>query len=185
MAHSLILASESPRRRELLAQACIDFTVESAHAQETNEGQPAEVTVHNAKAKAEAVWKLHPGCVVLGADTVVYAGDRVFGKPKDIQDARSMLETLNGRWHEVYTGVAVIDAAGSVWTACTVTRVHFVTMTEEEIDAYIATKEPFDKAGAYAIQGRAGYFIDKIEGSFSNVVGLPLTTVRELLSNIT
>ncbi len=185
MAHSLILASESPRRRELLAQAGIDFTVESAHAQETNEGQPAEVTVHNAKAKAEAVWKLHPGCVVLGADTVVYAGERVFGKPKDIQDARGMLETLNGRWHEVYTGVAVIDAAGGVKTACTVTRVHFVTMTEEEIDAYIATNEPFDKAGAYAIQGRAGYFIDKIEGSFSNVVGLPLTTVRELLSNIT
>ena len=185
MAHSLILASESPRRRELLAQAGIDFTVESTHAQETNEGQPEEVTVHNAKAKAEAVWKLHPGCVVLGADTVVYAGERVFGKPKDIQDARGMLETLNGRWHEVYTGVAVIDAAGGVKTACTVTRVHFVTMAEEEIDAYIATNEPFDKAGAYAIQGRAGYFIDKIEGSFSNVVGLPLTTVRELLSNIT
>ena len=93
-----------------------------------------------------------------------------------------MLEALNGRWHQVYTGVAVIGTGGRTRTAYAVTRVHFVTMTEQEIDAYIATGEPFDKAGAYAIQGRAGYYIDRIEGSISNVIGLPLTTVRELLS---
>ena len=184
MTGPLILASESPRRKELLTQAGITFTVESAHAPEIKEGLPDEVTVHNAVAKAKAVWELHPGRAVLGADTVVYVDGQVFGKPKDAGEARRMLEQLNGRWHQVYTGVALIADDGNVRTACVVTDVHFVEMTAEEIEAYIVTGEPYDKAGAYAGQGRAGYYIDRIEGSYSNVIGLPLATVRGLLGNI-
>lgn len=182
---ALILASESPRRRELLTQAGFEFTVEVAHAQEISEGRPEDVTVQNAVLKAQAVQKHQPGRMVLGADTVVYVDGRVFGKPKDEQDAKRMLEALNGRWHQVYTGVAMTDPEGGLHTAYAVTDVHFVDMTEEEIISYIATGEPFGKAGSYAIQSRAGYFVDRIEGSFSNVIGLPLTTVRELLKEIT
>ena len=182
MTRPLILASESPRRRELLAQAGIPFTVESAHAPEISEGQPTEVVLHNAKAKAAAVKALHPDDDVLGADTIVYLDGEIFGKPKDEADARRMLEALSGRWSQVYTGVALAGSAGNVRTACVITNVHFVPMTEEEISGYIASGEPYGKAGAYAIQGRAGAYIDRIEGSFSNVIGLPLTAVRELLS---
>ena len=182
MNNELILASESPRRRELLTQAGIAFTVMSAHAPEIKEGAPEEVALHNAVAKASAVAALCPGRAVLGADTIVYLDGHVFGKPADEADARAMLNALNGRWHQVYTGVALIDEQGQAHTACTMTDVHFVEMTDAEISAYIATREPFGKAGAYAIQGRAGAYIDRIEGSFSNVIGLPLTTVRELLN---
>ena len=184
MDRTLILASESPRRSELLTQASIPFVTESAHAPEISDGLPQAVTLHNALAKAQAVWRLHDGETVLGADTIVCVDGRIFGKPKDEADARRMLGELNGRWHEVYTGVALIDGEGNSHTACTMTRVHFVTMTEAEITGYIATGEPFGKAGAYAIQGRAGYYIDQIEGSFSNVVGLPLATVRDLMKSI-
>ena len=184
MKGNLILASESPRRRELLTQAGIQFTVKSAHAEEISEGDPEEVTIRNATAKASAVQKLYPESPVIGADTIVYLNGHIFGKPKDTEDARRMLEALSGQWHQVYTGVAVADGAGRIYTACTMTDVHFIQMTDDEIDAYIATGEPFGKAGAYAIQGRAGSFIDRIEGSYSNVIGLPLTTVRELLHNI-
>ncbi len=185
MKGNLILASESPRRRELLTQAGIPFTVISAHAEEISDGEPEEVTVHNAKAKALAVSKLYSESIVLGADTIVYLDGHIFGKPKDAADAKRMLQALNGRWHQVYTGIAAADGEGRMHTACTMTDVHFVQMTDEEIDAYIATGEPFGKAGAYAIQGRAGTYIDRIEGSYSNVIGLPLTAVRELLLNIT
>ncbi len=181
---ALILASESPRRSELLAQAGIPFTVLSAHAKEISEGEPENVVVHNAVAKAAATQALCPGKVVLGADTIVYLNGHIFGKPKDETDAKHMLESLSGQWNDVYTGVAVIDSAGKVQTACDVTKVHFVEMTETEIDAYIRSGEPFGKAGAYAVQGRAGYYIDRIEGSYSNVVGLPLATVRQLLNSI-
>ena len=145
---------------------------------------PADVTVKNAVSKAMAVHKHHPGSIVLGADTIVYIDGQVFGKPRDEQDARRMLEALNGRWHQVYTGVALTDSEGGLHTAYAVTDVHFVEMTEDEITAYIATGEPFGKAGSYAIQSRAGYFVDRIEGSFSNVIGLPLATVRGLLKEI-
>ena len=184
MTHSLILASESPRRSELLTQAGIPFTVLGAHAKEISEGEPREVVLHNAIAKASAVQALCPGKVVLGADTIVCLDGRIYGKPKDEADARHMLESLSGKWNDVYTGVAVIDSTGRLHTMCDVTSVHFIEMTEAEISAYIQSGEPFGKAGAYAVQGKAGYFIDRIEGSYSNVVGLPLTAVREILKSI-
>ena len=184
MDSDLILASESPRRSELLHQAGIAFTVFSAHAEEISQGEPADVVVRNASAKALAVQRLFPNRRVLGADTIVYVDGRIFGKPKNADDAKRMLECLSGQWHQVYTGVALTDDAGKLHTAYCVTDVHFVQMTADEIAAYTATGEPLDKAGAYAIQGRAGYYIDRISGSYSNVIGLPLTTVRKLLMEI-
>ena len=184
MKQPLVLASESPRRKELLMQAGIPFTVCVAHAAEINDGTPEEVVCHNATVKAMAVREQFPDHCVLGADTIVCLEGRIFGKPKDSGDAVRMLNELNARWHQVYTGVAVVDETGQAHTAVAVTNVHFVQMTDAEIADYVATGEPLDKAGAYAIQGRAGYYIDRIEGSSSNVIGLPLATVRQLLNEL-
>lgn len=181
MGNRLILASESPRRQELLLQAGIPFQTMPAHAEETASGQPEEVALQNAVAKASAVHRLHPAERVLGADTIVVIDGVIFGKPADAAEAAAMLRRLGGRWHQVYTGVALLDERGRTHTACDVTRVHFIPLSDGEIASYIATGEPFGKAGAYAIQGRGGSYIDRIEGSFSNVIGLPLTTVRMLL----
>ncbi len=181
MNQALVLASESPRRRELLTQAGFDLTVCSAHVPEAESGDPRTLVLQNALAKANAVRTQYPDGMILGADTVVAVDGQVFGKPKDASDACRMLRLLSGRWHQVYTGVALIGPDGSPVTRCAVTDVHFVEMTQDEIATYISTGEPFDKAGAYAIQGRAGYFIDRISGSYSNVIGLPLATVREMM----
>ncbi len=176
-----ILASASPRRRELLQQIKASFTVKVSQAEEVTGGSlaPAEIVVENAVRKAEAVSKENPGQAVLGADTIVFLDGRVFGKPHDAEEAKAMLRTLAGREHEVATGIAWIHE-GKVFTDVETTRVFFAPMTEEEIAAYVATGEPLDKAGAYAIQGQAAVFIDSIAGSFSNVVGLPLYAVCRL-----
>ena len=181
MIKRLILASQSPRRKELLSQVGVVFTVITAEVEETKEGTAPQIAVTNAVRKAECVAKSYPDQAVLGADTVVCVDREVFGKPSDREEAVRMLTSLSGRWHQVYTGVALCDG-GTTKTACCKTDVHFVQMTEAEIRNYVDTGEPFGKAGAYAIQGRAGYYIDRIEGSFSNVIGLPLTDVREMLS---
>ena len=181
MAQSLILASSSPRRRELMEGTGLPFQVITADAEELKEGEPKALVMENARRKALEVWKLHPGCLVLGADTVVYQGDRVLGKPRDDSDARDMLRGLSGKWHSVFTGVCLIHPDGKEDVRADESRVRFVDLDEAAIDRYVKTGEPRDKAGAYAVQGRAGMFVSRIEGSFSNVIGLPMHLVRSML----
>ena len=181
MAQSLILASASPRRRELMAFTGLPFQVITADAEEMKTGKPETLVTENARRKARAVWDLHPGSVVLGADTIVYQDGSVLGKPKDQADARAMLRSLSGARHTVYTGVCVIGLEGKEDLRCDASQVQFTALTDEEIDRYIASGEPMDKAGAYAVQGRAGMYVTRIEGSYSNVIGLPMHLVREML----
>ena len=177
----LILASKSPRRKELLKQISIPFVVVVSDAEEVsgNSWTPAALVVENAKRKARAVAEKYPDSPVLGADTVVSSEGKIFGKPKDKDEARKMLTALSGKMHEVTTGLALINR-NEIRTTSVTTKVFFDTMTKADIDAYIATEEPMDKAGAYAIQGKAARFIEKIEGSYSNVVGLPLNALIQL-----
>jgi len=179
----LILASASPRRAELLTAAGIAFTTAPADIDErVLPDELAEAHVKRlAEAKARAVAAGHPGALVLGADTVVVLDGRILGKPRDTAEAAEMLRALAGRTHEVWTGVALVSGGGAeVEAACT--RVWFTAMTEAEVDAYVATGEPMDKAGAYGIQGRASRYVDRIDGSYTNVVGLPVALVVRLLS---
>lgn len=177
----ILLASQSPRRRELLAQIGCSFEVLVSDAEEvmTDALAPEDVVRENARCKALAVAKLRPDVPVLGADTVVARAGHIYGKPKDAADARHMLASLAGGAHEVLTGIALVHG-GTVWDDVARTRVFFAPMTQEEIVRYVATGEPMDKAGAYAVQGRAAAFIERIEGSYSNVVGLPLHAVCTL-----
>jgi septum formation protein len=178
----IILASRSPRRAELLAAAGISFEVLAADIDETphpNEA-PAVYVERLAIEKARAVLALRPEARVLGADTTVTIDGEILGKPEDQADAMRMLRLLNGRSHDVHTGVAVVSRSG-VHSAVGTTRVWFDTMTDEDISWYVATGEPVDRAGAYAIQGFASRFISRIEGSYSNVVGLPVALVSSIL----
>ena len=177
----LILASGSPRRAELLRAAGIEFTVRVADVDEAPRADesPRAYVLRLAQAKAQAAARA--GELVLGADTTVVIGDEIAGKPTDAADARRMLRTLSGEWHEVLTGVCLLRDE-QVRTELAVTRVQFAPLSDEEIDWYVATGEPFDKAGAYGIQGYASRFVARIEGSYSNVVGLPVQTVYQLWS---
>jgi septum formation protein len=178
----LILASASPRRQELLQQIGCDFRVFVSYAEELSESgvSPEKMATENARRKAEDVASRDTtGLPVLGADTVVAVDATILGKPKDEEDAARMLRLLSGRRHFVYTGVALVYH-GATYTSVVQTAVWMDKMSDEEISAYIATGEPMDKAGAYAVQGIAAKFIPKIEGSFSNVVGLPLHEVKNL-----
>lgn len=190
----LILASASPRRRELLAQAGYTFHVFPAHLQEhRREGEaPATFAMRLAREKAEAVFRDkerdrsdeqndQDPLVVLGADTIVVIGDEVLGKPKDATDAFRMLRLLNGRIHHVITGIAIARSKG-IEVSVETTAVTFATISDHEIGEYVASGEPMDKAGAYAIQGRAGRWVPRIEGCFFNVVGLPLAATIKLLN---
>jgi septum formation protein len=181
----LILASASPRRAELLARAGFTFQVVPVELDERpwpNEKPPAHVA-RLADAKARAVASLHPGSFVLGADTVVVVDGRMLGKPVSDADAAEMLRLLSGRWHEVLTGIALYSDSRQA-SEITTTKVHFMPMAEAEIQWYVASGEPRDKAGAYAIQGLASRFVDRIEGSYSNVVGLPIASVHRLLAGL-
>lgn len=190
----LVLASASPRRRELLAQAGFAFTVRPAHIPEdplANE-DPISYVTRLAREKAQAMFHdLSAGSeenvapegepiAVLGADTTVTLDNHILGKPEDAADAARMLRMLSGRTHHVMTGVALVTAK-RVEVAAEVTAVRFLTLSEEEIAAYVATSEPMDKAGAYAIQGYAARWIPRVEGCYFNVVGLPLALVATLL----
>ena len=178
----MILASASPRRQELLRQIGCEFRVVVSEAEEIfGDGVPPEVlAVENARRKAEDVASHEGGNVpVLGADTVVVADGKVMGKPKDAADAVRMLRFLSGRQHFVYTGI-VIMYYGKAHETVVRTAVWMDVLSDAEIDAYVSTGEPMDKAGAYAVQGRAAKFIPRIDGSFSNVVGLPLYAVNKL-----
>lgn len=180
MDDTLILASASPRRRELLAAMGIPFEVIIAPTEEAKQGDAQTLVMQNARLKAEAVHKLHPLRSVLGSDTVVCVDEDVLGKPRDEEDAFRMLRRLSGKSHKVYTGVCLITPRG-LDVRCDETDVCFAALSDEEIHRYISTGEPMDKAGAYAIQGRAGMYVEKIHGSFSNVIGLPMALVRTML----
>ncbi len=179
---TLYLASASPRRRELLEYMGIPFETAVSEAAEDASGTPEEVAVGNALRKGRAVQRLHPEGVILSADTVVSPEDgSILGKPQSPEDAFRMLRLLSGRTHRVFTGVAVFGPDG-VRTASEKSLVVFSEMTDREIWDYIATGEPMDKAGAYALQGRAGVYIERVEGSVTNIIGLPTTLVRRLLA---
>ena len=167
----------------MLKAAGISFEVLAADIDETphpNEA-PAAYVERLAIEKARAVLALRPGATVLGADTTVTIGGEILGKPESKDDAIRMLRKLNGAVHDVHTGVALVSARG-VRAAVETTRVWFSKMTDEDISWYVATGEPIDRAGAYAIQGFASRFIPRIEGSYSNVVGLPVALVSSILS---
>ena len=178
----IILASRSPRRAELLTAAGISFQVLAADIDETPlPGEAPDAYVERlAIAKAGAVLALRPAASVLGADTTVTIDGEILGKPVDAADATRMLRALSGRVHLVHTGVALVSARG-IQSAVDTTRVWFDAMTDEDISWYVATGEPVDRAGAYAIQGFASRFIPRIEGSYSNVVGLPVAMVSSIL----
>jgi septum formation protein len=173
----LVLASKSPRRQQILRDAGIPFVVRAADMpEERRPGEPPVDYVRRlAEEKAFAV-PLHSNEVVLGADTVVVVDNHVLEKPRDNRDAVRMLALLSGREHEVITGICLRSATRRIVDTAT-TRVHFVTLTQDEMEAYAASGEPLDKAGAYAIQGLASKFIDRIEGCYFNVVGLPVPLV--------
>jgi septum formation protein len=182
----LILASASPRRRELLTQAGYTFEVHPAHVNEDlrPDEDPIAYVVRLARDKAQAVFAdaNDPDAIVLGADTTVTLDSHILAKPEDASDAARMLRLLSGRTHRVITGVAVVTAK-STEVAAEVTGVQFLAISDEEIAAYIATGEPMDKAGAYGIQGRAAKWIPRVEGCYFNVVGLPLALVSVMLES--
>jgi septum formation protein len=184
----LILASASPRRAEILENAGYAFTVVSSAIDETPiPGETAEVMVQRlADAKAELVAARSVGpAIVIAADTAVLIGTQVLGKPRTTEDARQMLQLLSGMTHSVITGVSLVrlpDVERRSFVEAT--QVHFATLASDEIEEYLATGEPFDKAGGYAIQGRAGRFIPRIEGCYFNVVGLPLARLARELADL-
>jgi septum formation protein len=186
----LILASASPRRRELLTQAALSFTVEAADLNEERlpDEAAAAYVQRLAVEKAQAVWARHAAAdtdadplVVLGADTAVVSEGNILGKPANDADARRMLQLLSGRTHAVLTGLAAVTRAG-VKSEVEITQVTFNVIGDAEIDEYVATSDPLDKAGAYAIQGYAARWIPRIEGCYFNVVGLPIARTITLLA---
>lgn len=173
----IILASQSPRRQELLAILGLPFEVMSSDVDETiTFTDPAKVVEELSVRKAEAVASQVSDAIIIGADTVVSVDERILGKPKDKEEAREMITLLQGRSHMVYTGVTIQEAkkGGPICTFSEGTQVNVAPMNEEEVDAYIASEEPYDKAGAYGIQGLFSKFIEGIEGDYYNVVGLPV-----------
>lgn len=184
MNSDLILASSSPRRRELLTQVGINFQVVPSEFVEHAglDWSPAQMVMANAMGKAHQVAQSQLHAVVLGADTIVVCQGRVLGKPQDRNDAGCMLRLLADGWHEVLTAIALVHAARGITRSDIVTtRVHMRPITDDELERYLDTGEPFDKAGAYGIQGMAGQFVDRIEGCYFNVVGLPLSRTTQLL----
>ncbi|MBN1308014.1 MAG: septum formation protein Maf [Chitinispirillaceae bacterium] len=187
---TVILASGSPRRKELLCAMGLSFNVIPGERFDENAfidaADPGGSLERLAIAKTKRVAARYPAAAVLAADTIVVCGNRVLGKPADRSEARGMLETLSGRLHRVMTGIALtcreIDFCQS---AVAVTNVYFRSLAREEIEWYLDSGEPFDKAGAYGIQGKAMIFVDKIEGCFYNVVGLPVKETIDLFKAFT
>lgn len=189
----LILASASPRRAEILRNAGFDFEVRPAHVDESlRPGESAKDYVRRlAEEKARMVACQHgkramtEPSIVIAADTAVVAGEEILGKPVSDQDARRMLRLLSGKTHEVFTGLAVLSMPDQeVSVAVEVTRVTFARLSDEEIEDYVSSGEPFDKAGGYGIQGRGGKFVSRIEGCYFNVMGLPLARLYAMLREL-
>jgi septum formation protein len=181
----LILASASPRRAELLQNAGIPFIVEPAHVAEqpTEDEQPLQYAQRLARDKARAIFARHPDSVVLGADTVVVVDEHLLEKPRDTRDAARMLGMLSGRAHQVITGVCVV-ATGYEQTEAETTEVRFSAISESEVANYVQSGEPMDKAGAYAIQGLASRWVERIDGCYFNVVGLPVPRLYRMLQTL-
>lgn len=178
----IVLASGSPRRKEILNSVGWEFTSQSPDIDESEHEaeSPEDYVVRLAREKAGAIAHAHPGEIVLGADTTVVIGGNMIGKPVDLDDARRMLRMLAGNWHEVLTGIAIVRN-GKMQTGIECTRVKFAEMTDEEIESLAAKGDPLDKAGAYAVQAQAALFIEGIEGDYWNVVGLPIKLVYRLI----
>lgn len=180
----LILASGSPRRHELLSKMGYTFDVHVPEVDEHISGCARDIVATLSMRKARAVASHYNIGVIIASDTLVSLEGAPLGKPENEADAFHMLKALSGRTHEVFTGVCILDAAtGKMETQVDRTGVVFREITDDEINAYIATKEPMDKAGAYAIQGGAGEFVEKLDGSFENVMGFPVNVVREMLTH--
>ena len=178
----LVLASSSPRRTELLNRAGWPHEIIVAGIDESVRPpeEPATYVKRLARSKAEAVAERLEEGLVLGADTTVVIDNQILGQPRDDADAKRMLQLLNGRWHEVLTGVALVRVGGETRVDHETTRVRFSEMSESEIDWYVASGEPVGKAGAYGIQGKAALFIEEIEGDYFNIMGLPIRLVYKL-----
>ena len=182
----LILASSSPRRAELLRAAGIDFTVRAAGVDETMaaDESPHDYVMRLSREKAQAAIHFSVGDeLALGADTTVVINGEIIGKPADAEEAGRVLRALSGQWHEVLTGVT-LARADRIISAVSSTRVKFAELSDAEIKWYVSTGEPMDKAGAYAIQGHASLFVESIEGTYSNVVGLPMQLTYQLAREI-
>lgn len=181
----LILASGSPRRAEIMKSVGWDFEKDVPDVDESviDGESPEDYVVRLAKTKADVIAKRHTGEMVLGADTTVVIEDQIIGKPLDIDDARRMLEMLSGNWHEVLTGVAIVNNGGTN-TGLQRTRVKFAEMNANEINFLVELGDPLDKAGAYAVQAQAALFIEGIEGDYWNVVGLPISLVYDLVKGV-
>jgi septum formation protein len=181
----ILLASSSPRRFELIRELGWDFKVANPTVVEDEESMnPVERVEVNAQRKARSIEGCQ-GYLIIGADTVVFHEGEILGKPGESGKAAMMLRKLSGKPHKVYTGVTILNSdTGEMLTRHEETTVWFKELDDETIETYVATGEPLDKAGAYGIQGEAGALVDRIEGSYSNVVGLPLELVREMLNKI-
>ena len=181
----IVLASGSPRRRALLKSMGYAFEVCAPDVDETISGRPEDMVRALALRKADAACALCPDAVVITADTLVARDGRALGKPRDDAEAAAMLRSLSGRAHEVMTGLCVTDTrTGRRETIVVTSRVRFRPLTEAEIEAYVATGEPRDKAGAYAIQGGAAVFVERFEGSYDNIVGLPTEALSGILKDM-
>ncbi|MFO8100889.1 MAG: Maf family protein [Dehalococcoidia bacterium] len=183
----IVLASASPRRQELLKQIGLKFEVDPGNCEEVLRGdiEPAELAKSLSHQKAQAVAQKHPDAIVIAADTFIVAGKSLMGKARSEAEAREMLTELSGKSHSVITGFTIIDTLkGKVVSQSVETKVWFRRLSEEEIDAYVKCGEPIGKAGAYAIQGLGSVIVERIEGDYSNVVGLPLTALAEALKGL-
>ncbi|MGD9677323.1 MAG: nucleoside triphosphate pyrophosphatase [Vulcanibacillus sp.] len=183
----IVLASKSPRRKELLESIGLNFTVHSSDAEEVfkNDALPWEVVEQLALMKAESISFHYNDAIIIGADTIVVYEDTILGKPKNEMEAFEMLKKLQGQIHQVFSGLALINTStGFFLVSHRMTKVHMNPLTDDEIHFYINTKEPLDKAGSYGIQGIGSLFIEKIEGDYYNVVGLPLSLLKELLTSL-
>lgn len=185
MSKRVILASNSPRRKELLKKIADDFDVVSPDVDESIDNiKIEEIPAKLAQRKANAVFKNNQDCIVIGADTVVILDNELMGKPKDKEDARRMLMNLSGKTHKVITGCAIISSENEVHFSV-VTEVTFFMLSAKEIEDYVNSGEPLDKAGAYGIQGLGYSLVEKINGDYNNVVGLPISLLNKKLKSIT
>lgn len=185
--YPIILASASPRRKRLLQMLGLNFQVMVSSFEESvtaSRKPPCRLVMDLARGKAEEISRLNPEALVVAADTLVVAGKRILGKPSDQEEAREILRFLSGRWHEVYTGLALMHQGNNrCLTDYETTKVHFRDLTVQEIEGYLRTGEPMDKAGAYGIQGLGAILVDRIEGCFFNVMGLPVAKLALLLKS--
>lgn len=183
----IILASGSPRRKQILEQVGLSFTVEvSDYEEKPIPGVvPSEFVETLSLGKAKAVAKNHEDGIIIGADTIVVLDNQILGKPKTKEDAKGMLKKLSGNTHSVFTGFTIIDIVNKrTITNHVETKIRFKNLSEEEISAYIETEEPMDKAGAYGVQDRGALFVEYIEGDYSSVMGLPILKIFEILKTL-